>query len=168
MKQGRECNRDIQKKVLAGSKTPHSTSYPVIRFENGDYYLAVFVFLYSKKDIENGSVDRPTIWAIADIETGNIINEYQTQEKEFSDATYSEKYDIRSDGQYDTSIGYYEKAFKYLDDVRKEILINGRLDKEKYEKYLYMILANIPKEYKRFYVDLSVELGNKQGVGKYK
>jgi len=85
-------NSNIQSKVLNGSKTPHSTSYPVIYKENGKYYLAVFVFFYSREDIEAGAVERPTMWALADIETGEIIEERLTKDKEFSDASYDVNY----------------------------------------------------------------------------
>lgn len=120
---------------------PHNTSYPVIYNEGGKYYLAVFTFFYSREDIEAGSVERPSMWAMADIETGEIIKEYETKIKEFSDAPYDVKYNIRSDVQYDTSKEYYDKAFVILDSVRARIINDGKFYKE---------------EYQCFYTDLSV------------
>ena len=60
--------RNIQNSILNGVKIPHSTSQPLIFGENGKYYLAVFVFFFSREDIEKGLVERPTMWAVADIE----------------------------------------------------------------------------------------------------
>ena len=141
---------------MGGVKTPHSTSQPIIHVENGIYYIAVFVFFYNKDDIEEGMIERPTLWAIADIETGEIVEERQTMEKEFSDAPYDVKYNVRSDAKYDTSKEYYDKAFAILDSVREKFISTGKLYKAEYQVYLDRILANIPKEYQRFYRDLSV------------
>ena len=149
-------NGKIQKDILDGAKTPHSTSYPVIVFEKSKYYLAVFTFFFSREDIEKGAVERPSMWAIADIETGEIIEERQTKENDFSDASYDVKYNVRSDAQYDTSKKYYDDAFAILDSVRKKIISTGKLYKLEYKYYLDKILANIPKDYQRFYTDLSV------------
>lgn len=149
-------NSNIQSKVLNGSKTPHSTSYPVIYKENGKYYLAVFVFFYSREDIEAGAVERPTMWALADIETGEIIEERLTKDKEFSDASYDMKYNVRADAQYDTSKKYYDEAFAILDSCRSKIITTEKLYLGEYKFYLDKIVANIPKDYQRFYQDLSV------------
>lgn len=151
-----KCNSNFIREILRGVKTPHSTSQPVVRFQDGKYYLASFVFFYTKADIENGAVDRPTMWAIADIETGEIVKVYETKEKDFSDAPYDVKYSVRADGKYNTSKEYYNKAFLILDSVRSKIIKDGKFYKGEYQYYLNMILANIPKEYQRFYTDLSV------------
>lgn len=153
---GKDVNAQLQNNILSGIKTPHSTSYPVLYYENEKYYLACFVFFFTREDIETGKVGRPTVWAITDIETGKIIEERQTKEKEFSDAAYDVKYDVHADGDYDTSKQYYEKAFNILDSVRSKIINDGKFYKGEYQYYLNMILANIPKEYQRFYTDLSV------------
>lgn len=151
-----EVNKLIQQNILNGAKTPHSTSQPVIYKENDKYYLAVFVFFFNREDIQAGLIDRPTMWAIMDIETGEIIHEYSTKDKDFSDASYDVKYNVRSDAKYDTSKEYYEKAFIILDSVREKIISTGELYLLEYKTYLEKILANIPKEYQRFYTDLSV------------
>ena len=77
-------------------------------------------------------------------------------EIEFSDANYDVKYNVRADGQYDTSKKYYDDAFGILDSVRSKLISTGELCKEEYQLYLDKIIANIPKEYQRFYRDLSV------------
>ena len=151
-----DINSYIQKNILNGAKTPHSTSYPVLYSENEKFYLAVFVFFFSREDIEAGAVERPTMWAIADIETGEIIEERLTKNKEFSDASYDKKYSVRADAQYDTSKKYYDEAFAILDSCRSKIITTGKFYPEEYKYYLDKIVANIPKEYQRFYQDLSV------------
>ena len=149
-------NKNIQSQVLNGVKIPHSVSYPVITKENEKFYLAVFVFFYSREDIEAGAIERPSMWAIADIETGEIIEERQTKDNDFSDASYEVKYSVRADAQYDTSKQYYDEAFAILDSCRSKIINTGKLYPGEYKYYLDKIVANIPKEYQRFYYDLSV------------
>lgn len=41
-----DINSYIQKNILNGAKTPHSTSYPMLYFENDKFYLA-FALLFS-------------------------------------------------------------------------------------------------------------------------
>ena len=147
---------NICKSVLKDVKTPHSISQPVIYNENGKYYLAIFIFFFSKEDIENGAVDRPTVWALADLKTGKIIEERQTKDIDFSDASYDVKYNVRADAQYDTTKKYYDEAFKILDCVRENLIQYNKFCKIEYKTYLDKILANIPKEYQRFYLDLSL------------
>lgn len=147
---------ELSKKILRGAKIPHSTSQPVIYEEGGKYFLAVFVFFFTHQDIEAGEVDRPTHWAVCDLETGEILKEYETKDKDFSDAPYDVKYNVRADGQYDTSKEYYDKAFAVLDSVREKLLKEGHLYRAEYDYYLNMILKNIPKDYQRFFRDLSV------------
>ena len=151
-----DINSYIQKNILKGAKTPHSMSYPVLYSENEKFYLAVFVFFYSREDIEAGTVERPTMWSIADVETGEIIEERLTKDKDFSDASYDIKYSVRADAQYDTSKKYYDEAFAILDSCRSKIINTGKFYPGEYKFYLDKIIANIPKEYQRFYQDLSV------------
>lgn len=152
----KKCYNNINQEFLNGNKIPHSISQPVIYLEDGKYYLSSFLFFYTKEDIEDGRVERPTMWAIADIQTGKIIQVYETKEKDFSDAPYDIKYNIRADGKYDTSKEYYDEAFSILDSVRSKMIKDGKFYKGEYQYYFDMILANIPREYQRFYTDLSV------------
>lgn len=118
MNRSAEIYNRLLNQILDGKKIPHSTSQPVLHKEEEKYYLAVFVFYYTRGDIEQGMVDRPSTWAIADIETGEIIKMYETKDKDFSDASYDVKYNVHTDGEYDTSKEYYDKAFTILDSVR--------------------------------------------------
>jgi hypothetical protein len=147
---------NIQKNILGGVKVPHRTSKPVIYQEAGNYYLAVFLFFYTKKDIDTGLINRPTIWAIADIKTGDIIKEYWCKEKEFSNGGYDNKYNISSNKNFNTLEKSDNEIFNKLDLVRKSLIENGGFDREEYQRYLISVLANIPVEYHRFYIDLSI------------
>lgn len=149
-------SKKIAESILQGIKIPHSISQPVIFKEKGKYFLSVFVFYFNREDIEAGAVDRPTLWALADIETGEILERRETKEFEFSDASYDVKYNVRAERKYDTSKEYYERTFEILDSVRSKLASNDILDLEEYQTYLDRIIANIPKAYQRFYLDLSV------------
>ncbi len=156
MKDSKTANLNLQRTILNGAKIPHSISQPVLRQEDGKWYLASFVFFYNREDIQTGMVNRPTVWALADLETGQLIREMQTKKQEFSEASYDEKYSVRADAKYDTSREYYDAAFAVLDTVREELLKTGNLNEEAYRNYMEKILANIPKAYQRFYRELSV------------
>ena len=151
-----EIYREIKKNVLNGAKVPHGISQPVIYYEDGKYYIAVFLFYYTKEDINSGMISRPSFWAIMNIDTGEIVERRWTNQSDFSDASYDIKYNVRSDDNYDTSRKYYERAFTILDAVREKIIEDGTLLKEEYQSYLNMVLKNIPREYQRFYRDLSI------------
>lgn len=147
-----------QQNALNGVKLPHSMSQPVIYKRDKRYYLACFVFFFSKEDIDSGTVNRPTFWIVANIENGEIIYRYETVDMDFSDASYDAKYNVRSDERYNTSKEYYDRAFEILDEVRRVLIERGIFLKKEYRKYLNMIVANIPREYQRFYYDLSVRI----------
>lgn len=151
-----EINRKLQKNVIADIKVPHGVSQPVLRYQDGKYYLAAFVFFYNSDDIKSGMVRRPCMWVLADLATGDIVKRFDTRDDmEFSDAPYDIKYNIRSDTKYDTSKEYYDKAFRLLDSVRINLLTGKEFSKGMYNDYLEKIVTNIPDEYKRFYRDLS-------------
>jgi hypothetical protein len=159
MIQSNEINKKVEENILNGNKIPHSLSYPVIRKEKEKYYLALFLFFYSADDIRKGTVDRPTLWVLADIATGDIVVKRECENYDFSDADIDKKYDVKTNitsNKYNVSPDYYEDAFKILDSVRGELIKTGKFLHGDYQKYLYKILGNTPNAYRRFYLDLSV------------
>ena len=145
----------VDRDILNGEKTPHGLSNPVL-FKDGDIvFLAVFVFFYNRVDYVKGMLNRPTFWALADISTGNIVSRFETKEKDFSDAPYEKKYNIRSNQAYDLSNEYYAKAYGLMDKVREHYLKCGEILSDCYRDYLKMVLANVPEDYQRFYKELS-------------
>lgn len=147
---GKELNAFIQKQAVT-VKIPHSTSFPMLYTENGKAYLSVFTFFYTKEDIENRTVDAPTLVELFDIETGVLI-------KKLDFKITDKKYDIRmkSEIQFDKK-EYYDVAFSYLDRCRKDIIKKGIIDKISYQTYVDMILATIPNDYKQFYQKISID-----------
>lgn len=158
MQISKDINIIIKNTILGGVKVPHGASQPVIYQDpaDGRYYLAAFVFFFSGEDIRKGMVSRPSLWAIYDLETGDLIQRFSTKDKEFSDAPYNVKYDIHADGAYDTSAAYYNAAYDILDQVREKIISEGTLDRQLYDDYLRRVAFNIPESYQRFFYDLSV------------
>lgn len=152
----REIYRNIQKDIIYGTKVPHRVSMPAIRHIDGEYCFAVFVFYYTKDDLDAAIADRPSLWASVDIASGVITARYHTNEKEFSDASYDIKYSISSDGTAPLSQEEYEHAFRLLDDIRNELLRGAPFPKDTYDKYLNLVLKSIPTDYRRFYLDLSI------------
>lgn len=151
-----DIDRSIKKNIMGGKKIPHSTSQPVIHEEDGKYYLSAFVFFTTREDLSNSVTARPTMWCISDMVTGEILHIYSTKEKEFSDASYEKKYSIKQENEYNTSKEYYIEAFSVLDEVIDEYMKFNTINRDKYDKYMNMILANIPKEHQQFFKDLSI------------
>ena len=149
----------VNDNILDGIKVPHIISKPVIHKEGNIYSLAVFVTFYTRADYSNRVLNRPTVWALIDFENGDVVEKRSCNELEFSDASYSKKYDIKSDGCMPfRSEKYYAEAFAILDAVRRELLDRDVLDEEKYRSYLDMILEDTPEGYRRFYNELSLKV----------
>lgn len=145
-------NMRIQNNILSGSKIPHTVSKPVIYCEDNKYYLAVFVFFYNRENIQSGMIDRPTMWAIADIECGEIIRRYKCKNRDFSNADFQKQYNVRMERPYEIS----KDTFSILDSVRSVLIEKGEINMSVYRKYLRQLLVNVPEEYQRFYTDLSI------------
>jgi hypothetical protein len=148
----KELNNRIQTNILGERNIKHSTSYPVIYKEKNEYYLAVFVFLQN-------NMSKPSIWAIIDFETGEILARRDCKNINFSDIDYdtrcAENVDIQFN-KYNVHEDYYNNAFSILDTVRNNWINNGKFYKNDYRQYLYKIISNTPTKYQQFYFDLSV------------
>src|SRR5574344_805663 len=102
----------VNDNILDGIKVPHIVSNPVIHKEGNIYSLAVFVTFYTRADYSNRVLDRPTVWALIDIEDGSTIEKRSSKKIDFSDASYNMKYSIRTeDGMPFCSEKYYAEAF---------------------------------------------------------
>ena len=160
-----QINKRVKKELLSKIKEPHLISYPVIYLDGYEYYLAVFITLY-KEEIKEGYLGRPTKWAFFDIDSGalnkeisNKIGELEvldTNEEEFSSSLYNIQYNIKSVEEYNGSEEYYEEAFKILDRCKESIMNEAKIDLAEYRKYLGKILRNVPENYRRFYLELSI------------
>ena len=65
-------------------------------------------------------------------------------------------YTIYNIEEYNGSEEYYEEAFKILDRCKESIMNEAKIDLAEYRKYLGKILRNVPENYRRFYLELSI------------
>lgn len=73
MKDIRTIIRELGRVILDGAKVPHTLSNPVMRKENGKWYIAFFVTFYNKWNWDKLKMPRPAYWALVDVETGELI-----------------------------------------------------------------------------------------------
>lgn len=157
MEKIKDAIKTLTKQVLKGSKKLYSISQPILYSKDEQYYIAVFAFPYTIRDIQKGEVERPSIWAIADIETGEMIEKYDCKEdKEFSEAKYEKKYSIKTEKLLDTSKEFYKDSYEMFDTIRERIIEDGELDEELYQTYLERVLSNVSEDLESFYTDLSI------------
>ena len=151
----------LDETILEGRKTPHSVSCPVLRKVDGKLYLAVFVFFYNKEQLQSAMIERPGMWVLADVTTGEIVKRFECKECDFSVAPYDKLYDVSANDIADISDDYWEHAYSLLDRVRRKYVSSGELDMSIYDQYLLKIFDTTPSEYKVFYKDLS-DVGTKE------
>jgi len=145
----------IHVKAMSGIKVPHKVSLPVLRRTNDGYDLAAFVFLFSAEQLKKGEINRPSYWVTADISTGTIFNRYDCRKCDFSNETFDKKYSINETSEITLNGEFYNKLYALLDTVRKTVINDKRLNVEKYDEYLSLILKTIPQSYRVFYKELS-------------
>ena len=129
----------------------HGISYPVIRYENGKYYLAIYAFYYDKQDKK--MIGRPKNYALFNFDTGVMEETYDCRRRDFTSGNFRKKYDIL-DKKYKLDKKDLKSAFKHLDKARK-LLKAGQPFIDEYEQYMKVVLSQTTKEYQQFYNDLS-------------
>ena len=149
---------DLQKTILDGQKIPHSISQPVVRNVDGRYYLAVFIFFFSKKDIEEKKISRPEMWALLNLVNGSIEHKYNCRTDDFCDENFKNRYSIITDSSSITSKNYLTEIWSLMDSVRLSC-IEGKINQDLYKAYLTEVLRTIPQEYRVFYNRLSIMYG---------
>ena len=143
----------MKEEYLKGMKS-HATSYPVIRYENDKLYLAVYAFYYDKQELTvDKKIARPKNYALINFDTGVMEETYDCRRHDFTTGDFNKKYDI-SDETHKPSEKELEEAFDHLDKAR-ELIKDGKSFKEEYDQYMKVIMSQTPKEYQRFYRDLS-------------
>ena len=148
----------IKKTIIKGLSEKYLISHPVIRYEDSKFWIASFVLVYDTDWTKTKVSDRPKYYMLADIENGDVISTRKCGKRDFSTASFNKKYSLDMSGvEKNNSDEYYEEAFKLLDEARQAIQETGNPEHymKPYNKYLKMILANIPKGYRRFYEELS-------------
>lgn len=150
----RSIKADINKKVLNGAKTPHTTSFPVLRMENGILYLAFFVRLDSWENAKKKVINRPAYWYLADLRDGHIIESFDCREEDFCTAPWGRTYPAgvpAKQGTAEDILALYEQ----LDLIRKHYLEDGILDAFAYRDYREQLLALLRAGESNFYKELS-------------
>ena len=122
LKGGRVIDKELKNTFNPESKSvkKHSVSHPVLRYEDGKFWIAVFAFFYSKEEVKSGMIPRPEYYALADIETGEIIHIKKSINNEFSNASYKERYSINMKG-INTNISEekWNEIFVLFDEARQ-------------------------------------------------
>ena len=130
-------------KVLGGAKIPHSVSNPVLRVVDDVPYIAAFVYIYNRENIQQNKMPRPVHWIVADLASGDVVNEFD------------DLYDLNDPNVKRPTREDFVEIYSLFDSVRAEYLNNGRCDTETYRRYLDRILEITPASYQKFYQELS-------------
>ena len=146
---------NMNEKALGGAKIPHSVSNPVLRVEEGTLYIAAFVYTYNRENLQKNKMPRPIHWIAADIETGNIVQEFDCREKDFSHAGFDTLYDLNDPNVVRPSREDFAEIYQLFDSVRSSYLREGRCDAGMYQRYLDRIFEITPDSYRKFYQELS-------------
>lgn len=146
----------IRNKIFSIDPSAHGSSHPVLRKENGTYYLAVFVDHFKPKELFENHIYRPDKWAIFDIESGELIKYFDCRDKDFSDTPLDTlvPVDVAKDKMQDQP--YYERLFEILDKIRLMILEDRQFDIDLYNIYLDRIAGCVNDEMAKYYMDLSL------------
>jgi len=148
----------LNRQFLGGAKIPHGMSNPVIRKYNGHYVIATFFYSYKKEHLDSKQLPRPKYWMVADIFTGDLIEEISCQDSDFSKQSFTQLYTIEKSDPLRPTPEYYKELFSLFDEVRSSLMKNGNLDFNKYNDHMTKMLAIVPVSYQIFYRELSEEV----------
>lgn len=150
----------VSRGALQGQKRPHGVSNPVLRSEGGTVYLAFFVYFYDKKNLDSMQMPRPSLWLLADVRTGAILERYTCTQRDFSHRSDRRCYSVCYPDKPQVSEGFWTGVYAKLDRVRQDYLESGTLNRAAYEAYLEEMLTMVPPEYRVFYRELSTLQGD--------
>lgn len=142
-------------KALGGAKIPHSVSNPVLRVVDDVPYIAAFVYIYNRENIQQNKMPRPVHWIVADLASGDVVNEFDCRKNDFSSSGFEDLYDLNDPNVKRPTREDFVEIYSLFDSVRAEYLNNGRCDTETYRRYLDRILEITPASYQKFYQELS-------------
>ena len=147
--------RNLKLASLGGAKIPHSISNPVIRVEEGKPVIAVFTYIYSRANLEEKRIPRPSYWLIADITTGEVIREFNCKEKDFTAESFGSLYDLNDPDKKIPSKDDFKVIYGKFELLRNESISKGICTKEMQEDYMNSIMEITPGSYRIFYKDLT-------------
>lgn len=141
--------------AMQGRKTPHGLSNPVLRATAGGVFLAYFVHLYQKADLDSGMLPRPQFWLLADLKTGEVLRRIACSEEDFSTLAADARLSTAGkDGPAQTTEDF-QALYARLDGVRRTYLQTGAVDEQAYEAYFTQMLQAVPPAWRRCYAELS-------------
>lgn len=159
MKDIRTIIKELGRVALDGVKVPHTVSNPVLRKENGKWYIAFFVTFYNKGNLDNKTMPRPSYWCLADIETGELVKRYDCKEKDFSSASFDDLIDISDFNSNHFSKEDTEEFFRKFDNARNAYILNDNNGDRLYALYLRTLFEYTPVNYQIFYCELVNQYG---------
>ena len=159
MKDIRTIIRELGRVILDGVKVPHTLSNPVLRKENGKWYIAFFVTFYNKSNLDNKTMPRPSYWCLVDVETGELIKRYDCKEKDFSSASFDDLIDISDFNPKRFSKEDTEEFFRKFDNARNAYILNDNNGDRLYALYLGKLFEYTPVNYQIFYCELVNQYG---------
>lgn len=145
----------LNAKALGGAKIPHGISNPVLRKSEGRVFISAFVYIYGRENLQNNKMPRPVHWMLADIETGDLVKDWDCRENDFSRASFDEVYDLNDPLVKKPTRADFEEIYSLIDSVREKYVTQGVFDEKMYAEYLDRILEVTPSNYRRFYRELS-------------
>lgn len=151
-----EISKNVYKYVFGGAKVPGGISNPVLRSEDGKYYIAYFGYTYGKQDLVEKRFKRPMKWVLLDIESGELVKVFDCAEKDFSKAPYDKVYSLNDPNVKQGTEEYFRIMDMLFDTARASIVYSKSFDKANYQAYLNNLYAITPQEYRVFYKELSV------------
>lgn len=155
MESSKNVFNNLTKKALKGSKKLLSFSKPFLFKEEDKYYITMFAFAYTPGDIVKAKVERPSVWVLGDLKTGDMVKKFNCrEEREFSDAKYENKCSLMPGKVIDSSKAFENKTFEMFDEIRKNLLETNELDERLYQEYFKRIVGNISVDLERFFYDL--------------
>lgn len=148
--------RAVDESLFAGAKVAHGLSHPVLRCQNGEYKLAVFAYYVTRDNARNGTLSRPSKWAVVDLKTEEIVEVNSCKEKDFTVADWNSSYNMMVYSKGEPTKEQIKNAYILLDEFRAEYSNSSAKADCLAEAYLKELFGLIPDEYVRFYKDISI------------
>ena len=161
MQATRKIVENIQKQIAEGLQNSALTiSFPVLRTEDGQAYLAVFGCIKPENEWA-GVTARPKSYCLVDIASGEMRGAYLAQKRDFSGRSHEKSYRYYPEDKFVPSEEYLDEVYDLMDQVRQMVLegLEPRHYAEIYNKYLQMIKRTVHAEYRVFYDDLCGKTG---------
>jgi len=128
------------------------TSHPVVRQENGKYYLASFVYTLKADGVAADHTPGPTHWETVDPVSADLVNFYDCSVTPFAESIAA-SYPV-SEATLTLNGLDFMTLYDKLDVVR-HALESGRLDQKAYGEYFSSLLKLVPAELHPLYRALS-------------